>query len=314
MANGHVAYTLPGICSADLKAMQRIDIKNATDQELLDFSRPQPWELLLPRLAGVSTSLLLAGALVFGSIWFFREAGLGPAQLLVGVAGLLLGVAFSFFLVMGLVISLIGLPERRSRRHRCELLQRFGQAGFDRDLEAALSHQDERSTPDITLFFSGQQMPHGRIYWARLLISKNNGQGQLQIESRVGPRIDVDNAEDPLSQVVRRCRDLPLYTVAPLLKLLDEHEPTAFRNVKSCFINGLPCEVAILRKGDPQVYRGGCNYVPQDNRLQSAPVMRLVGMILELMESPIGPQTPPDGIPLVPDAMLPILPTIEAEL
>ena len=263
--------------------MKLDDIRAATDEELLRFSRPTSWELLAPRLFAPLSGVVILALLVFVGVVTFTDGSEGLGPMLVGILILFVTVGLGVFAVLGGTLFLLGRPERRSKVHRAELTRRYGQGGFDEELRHAREVEDRDQAPEYTILFSAQEMPGGRHYWTRLDLM-NGADGELSqalLELRVGPLIDLQHDADPLARIVRRQVALTLAPDMSLVRFLRGLDLEKLRSVKSCIINGMPCEIAVLRRGSDKVYRGGCNFVEQDDRVETAPVMRLVGILLK---------------------------------
>lgn len=267
--------------------MKQADLKGATEEELLTYCRPTALERLLPRTV-IPLAALLSLTLVGGvGYWTFTDGSEGTGAMVIGVVMVLVLLGACFASVLSGAFWLLGMAGRRSAGARAELRRRCGQAGFDEDLRQERERPDRDAAPDYTIFFTGKELPGGRSIWVRLdlhLGGQGSGQGvgRAEVETRVGPLLDLKYDDNPLARVERRRVTYELPSDAELLRFLQEIEPKQLRSVKSCFINGMPCEIALLCRGSNDVYRGGCNYVEQDDRRESAPVMRLVEILLNL--------------------------------
>ena len=268
--------------------MNSEDISGATDDELLRYSRPTKFELLAPRIFAPLSGLLVLAMLVLVSFALFTDGSEGAGSLLVGVLIVIVALGLGLFAILGGTLYLVGRPEARSRAHRAELVRRYGQGGFDEELRLARDMEDREEASEYTILLSGQEMPGGKNYWIRLDLDshgREGGLGKAKLEFRVGPRMDLKNDADPLGRIARKQVDLEIAPDAELVRFLQGLDLEKLRSVKSCFINGMPCEIALLRRGSPRVYRGGCNYVEQDERVKTAPVMRLVGIMLNTVRA-----------------------------
>ncbi len=265
--------------------MDPADIQGTTDEELLAFCRPTRVEQLLPRLLIPAVSALALGLVAAVAYATFTDGSEGAGALVVGVVIIVVALGLGVFGVLAGASYLVGLTERRSAGQRAELLRRYGQAGFDADLRQASERGEQDGSPDYTIYLSGTEVPAGRIFWGKLELNlgADAAPGVAMVESRVGPPIDFLHDDQPLGRVARRQATYQLARDAELLTFLEDLELDRLRSVKSCYINGMPCEIALIRRGGGRVYRGGCNYMEQDDRVETAPVMRLVGIMLNLM-------------------------------
>ena len=264
------------------------DIRAATDDELLRYSRPTRAELLAPRLFAPLSGLLVLALLVFVGMVLFSDGSEGAGPMFVGVLIIISTLGLGFFAILGGTLYLVGRPETRSKAHRAELVRRYGQGGFDEELRLARDVEEREEAPEYTILLSGQEMPGDKNYWIRLDLNSQGEEGALgkaTLEYRVGPRLDLKNDPDPLGRITRRQVALEIAPDAELVRYLQGLDLEKLRNVKSCFINGMPCEIALLRRGSSRVYRGGCNYVEQDDRIKTAPVMRLVWILLKTVRA-----------------------------
>ncbi len=270
-----------------MPSIDETDIQGATDEELLNLSRPTTMERLLPQVMTPLTSVLFVVLVGVISYFTFTDGSEGNGPLIVGIAIIVLTIGLGITSIMAGTLYLLDLPERRSALQRAELVRRYGQAGFDEDLREAIETEDREDAPHYTIYLSGQEMPSTKKYWIRLDLDleAREGAGLVQVESRVGLPIDFHNDPQPLVDIVRRRVSYELSPGADLLEFLEELDLNKLRSVKSCYINGMPCEIALIRRGSKKVYRGGCNYVEQDDRVKTAPVMRLAGILLNIMRA-----------------------------
>ena len=264
--------------------MDPADISAASDEDLLRYCLPTRVERLAPRVYTPLSILLVLLVVGWVGVFTFSDGSVGFGPVVVGVAIIIVLLGMGAFAVMGGTAFFLGLAERRSGPHREELGRRMGQGGIDDELRRILEQEERATAPEYTILLTGQEMPGDRCYWARLDLKRpGEAQGEAELTFMVGPRLDLENDPDPLGRLVRRKVPLEMDQVAELTDFLKDLDLEKLRSVKACFINGMPCEIALLRRGASQVVRGGCNYIKQDDRVEIEPVMRLVGILLGLV-------------------------------
>ena len=260
------------------------DIRGATDEELLRYCLPTRADRVAPRLYTPLSVLAVLAVVGTVSVVTFSDGSTGFGPFMVGMAIIIVLLGMGAFAVMGGTAFFLGLAERRSGSHREELSRRLGQGGIDDELGHLLELEDREAAADYTILLTGQEMPGDRCYWARLDL-ETRGQREAALEYKVGPRLDLENDPDSLGRMVSGKVSLKMGQEAELVSFLEGLDLEKLRSVKACFINGMPCEVALLQRGSDTVYRGGCNYVEQDDRATVEPVMRLVGIMLGLVRA-----------------------------
>jgi hypothetical protein len=211
--------------------MLHADPKSLCDEDLIRASASTPVEDALAAggcLGGVLVFLLLfVGQLAFGS------------AALPFVGGLALIVAAD-----AIAYWVISWPKRPFRE---ELDYRCGQAQFSRYVEAAEAAL-QRGEADWIVLLTARGLPHGDFHWLRLAVrEKLSVRSDLRVwqpEQRVLKRVEADVPNDiaqELLGLLKAC-DLASLTDAPV-------------TVK----DGLPCQLAILRREPRAAAVAHCN-------------------------------------------------------
>lgn len=225
---------------------------------------------------GAGLGLLVAeGALV--SAEGFGLWQLGAALGLV-VPAVLLGWSASLILRA----YLLQADSEKRGAAREALARRLGQAGIEQDVTRAEARANEPDAPATTLLFRGQGLPGGEVYWLCLELRHGADGPAATLESRVGPRLNLAGEALRADEVVQRRRTFAGEQLGALERALERVTQEGLGSVKSCHIDGFPCEIALVQRGSAGALRGGCNLYGLDPRRGATPVVGLIRALLDL--------------------------------
>lgn len=245
-------------------------LKQSTDAELEAVCVLRPWEQALHNLserlnvfscligcAGPLLALLLAA--------FYTVIYEKPFNAL----------SYSLFCVLlciplCLCSALENAARFRSRHHRTELQTRYGAAPLRACVLDASERLKAEDAPEWILFLESRALPHGGHYFIEIVL-QNTPSKLGRVRAYFVP---YSSASKPTEQKsgMAELRDEDLQELSGLLQNL---QTSAVEDPSDFVFDGMPCEIAVLRKRPFHIWKANCNLagVPPEKETHPTPVL-----------------------------------------